>query len=1322
MGIINIYNQIDNTHQTISGKGKLKDLLPNFNFKKAIILKAGNKLDENYFLQTDDVIFIRKVPGVATVGTALAIAGAVAIGVAAVGVTAVGISNYINGCKRLKEKEQAQQNAKKLAEQINQFPFIKGAKNKNAIGQSVPYIMGNVYHTPYKITDGFYSISGTYGEKQYFNVVLDLGFGKVMMSDFFCGEEKILSLTENQSKKTYSFDKSSLFYDAENKIETVFPGDDFSNSFFKQKVVSVQDGSEIKHDFGENAEEVIRTLSDYTQKVEICIQFNGLREYKYSDNGDGYWTERKAIVRPYWSNDDGKTWNEFYFSGMTKNEINLNKNKTIRFLATKTFTAQQAYGKTIKIKIVKETPKAESNTNEDCFLLFYNCFCYDNEKSSSTSLVACKTVEDDLINKTTRVGIRMIANDNSNGTLEEFHITCNSIAKTYNSTTKTWSSTKQATRNPASIILEILTSDYHKASKFLESEIDLNSLGNLYKYCDENKFYTDGILTSEQKKRDLLSTILDSVGATIFINSDGLLEFAIDKKEDTPVALLNAENLTNITYTKDLSRKVDGIKVTYTDRKTWQTNTFYAMLDGGKKTDDDICSELALDYVTDYSHAYKIAQKKLRQLILQPKEISVNVGREGDYYPLYSTVMLQYTTFRQGICSSVITGLEKDKSGNITDIVISDTVDFESGKSYGVIIQAISNQGKKFYSSKVSGSGRTNKLKLKNAISSQELQPELDNNISFGILDENENFTKITNLMKIVEITPNAKNSLTLKLVDYNEAIYETGTIPEYKSNITTPPKQISSFPDIYKGENGKDGNFGKTEPNNLISVSAVASKDSIQLGWVLSTGLQNSLKNIEYQIKRGETAEWKDINVSSDNKYFFDRKIDGYPESDTLLTWKVRAKAVNIYNKKSDYTETALDVSQDYGTWQIGNPVITSRVSGRNVTLFFEQPTRADKKTVYGSIRYKVQVKKTSETSYFKPALSKNPYDDEANYKDGSGFVISGETFQQVLPLSGQKDSKPTDTNYTYQVIAYNEANESQPVTINVIALGTSVKDIVAGAITEIKIAKDAVTHDKVAANAIGADQIVANAITAVKIASKAITSEKINVSNLSAIKADLGTVTAGELKKDKLNFWNLTKGTFRIGTETCYLHFDGNDLALSLTTFFVSAIASVIKGVFEVQDGNGTNLVIANPYTTEKEGVSGKTVKIIGDLLTNGNIYFLDSSSVKRSIRDMYSRLVTLEGTPSNVMKGNYGYLKFKSGFTIQWGKEDTTGTSYGYYKELYYPIAFKTVYTVVVCGRPSSQWEGYAIGVQEITNTYFKTSEKYCNYYSWIAIGTV
>lgn len=1228
MGTINIYNQIDDTHQIINGKGKLKDLLPNFNFKNAIILNAGNKLDENYFVQQDDIIYIRKIPG-AEVATFLIVTAFITYATTVVG---VGISGYCQQ-KNQQQMEKSQENAKKLAEQINQQPFIKGAKNKNAIGQSVPFVMGSVYHTPYKITDGFYSVGGTYGEKQYFNCILNLGFGKLKMTDFYCGEEKILSLSTNQSKKTYSFNQSSLFYDAENKIETVFPGDEFSNSFFTQKVISTQDGSEIKHDFEKAAEELIRTLSDYTQRVEVCIQFNGLREYVYDDKGDGYWTERVAEVHPYWSNDDGKTWNEFYFSGMDSNRISLNANKTIRFVATKTFSAYEAYGKTIKIKLVKTTPKKESNTNESCYLLYYNCFCYDNEKSTSQTLVPCKTVEDDLKNKTTRIGIRMIANDNSNGTLEEFHVMCNSLAKTWNNSTKTWSSTKNATRNPASIILEILTSEYHKASKFRESEIDLISLGKLYKYCEDNHFYTDGILTSEQKKRDLLSTILESVGATVFINANGLLEFVIDKKENTPVALLNAENLTNITYTKDLSRKVDGIKVTYTDRNSWQTNTFYAMFDGGKKTDNDTCSELALNYITTYEHAYKIAQRRLRQLILQPREISVDVGREGDYYPLYSTVMLQYTTFRQGICSSVITGFEKNADENITAIIISDFVNFETDVAYGVIIQAISNAGRKFYSLEVKGKGRTNKLELINPILQSELQPELDNNISFGLLDENRKFTKITNLMKITGITPNSKNSLTLKLVDYNDAIYETGAIPEYKSNITIPPKQISTFPDMYKGEAGKDGNSGKTEPNDLFSVSAVATKDDIQLGWILNIGLQNSLKNIEWQIKRGDTAKWQDIKVSSDNKYTFDRKIDGYPEVKTLLTWKIRAKAVNIYGKKSqNYTETTLDISE-YGTWQVGKPEITSRVNGRSVTLFFEQPKRTDGKTIYGAIRYKVQVKKTSETDFFKPTTTEDPYAAENNYKDGNGSLSSGDSFQQVLPLSGQDKGAPVDTPYTYKVTAYNESSESEATTINVITLATGVKDIVDAAITTNKVAKDAIVGDKIAGKTITAEKIVSKSLTSLQIkasgiegesiAAGAISADKINVDDLAAISGSFGKITDGgsKISSDANNFWDLTTGEFRVGNDinledtesglpkedtngAFYMHFkQGFGLAIALAKFIVTATASVIKGVFKIQTNSGSDFVIANPEVNINENINAKTVKIKGSLEVDSN-----------------------------------------------------------------------------------------------------------------------
>jgi hypothetical protein len=68
--------------------------------------------------------------------------------------------------------------------------------------------------------------------------------------------------------------------------------------------------------------------------------------------------------------------------------------------------------------------------------------------------------------------------------------------------------------------------------------------------------------------------------------------------------------------------------------------------------------------------------------------------------------------------------------------------------------------------------------------------------------------------------------------------------------------------------------------------------------------------------------------------------------------------------------------------------------------------------------------------------------------------------------------------------------------------------------AITTAKINANAVTASEIAANAVTATEINANAVTADKIAAGAVTAAKINVTNLAAINADLGTVTAGTIQ----------------------------------------------------------------------------------------------------------------------------------------------------------------------------------------------------------------
>lgn len=69
-------------------------------------------------------------------------------------------------------------------------------------------------------------------------------------------------------------------------------------------------------------------------------------------------------------------------------------------------------------------------------------------------------------------------------------------------------------------------------------------------------------------------------------------------------------------------------------------------------------------------------------------------------------------------------------------------------------------------------------------------------------------------------------------------------------------------------------------------------------------------------------------------------------------------------------------------------------------------------------------------------------------------------------------------------------------------------------GAITADKIVSNAVTADKIVSGAVTAVKIASDAVTADKIASGSVTSKKINVSDLSAISANLGKVTAGAIE----------------------------------------------------------------------------------------------------------------------------------------------------------------------------------------------------------------
>lgn len=140
----------------------------------------------------------------------------------------------------------------------------------------------------------------------------------------------------------------------------------------------------------------------------------------------------------------------------------------------------------------------------------------------------------------------------------------------------------------------------------------------------------------------------------------------------------------------------------------------------------------------------------------------------------------------------------------------------------------------------------------------------------------------------------------------------------------------------------------------------------------------------------------------------------------------------------------------------------------------------------------------------------------------------------------------------------------------------------ISADSITATQIAASTITTTELAANTITADDIAASTITATELAAGAVTAGKINVSELSAIVADLGTVTAG----------TITGGTVQTAASGARV-----ELASSgLNAYKADGTQTVdvnIDGTFRFGPSGGNNIAWDN-----------STITVTGDIIATGNI----------------------------------------------------------------------------------------------------------------------
>lgn len=790
-----LYKELSNRQTPIelpAGKS-LKEALPDIDLENAVIVVNGKVVKSDYILQENDAAMIRVTPS-ATTTIILVATAVVAVAAGIVG----GIALY-KAKKAAEKAEEELEKVKKLTNKsdIDNRPFLRGASNTLATGNSQPYIIGRHFFTPYLLSSPFYKITGTDGANEYTYTVLECGFNKQIIQKLAIDDIVIKSFSHT-SPQEGAFNLDTGIFAEDGRIEIAQDGALLTDlPALNYKTESKACNDEIPHDSDveEGTQEYLTyTLNPYAKDVDIAITFPyGL--YAMDDDGDKI--ETQTTITPQYSLDGGSSWNSFTFNnnGSMTNTFKRNEStKELRYVAHKDFTAADyntlhANGqKSIYIRIRNNGNSGDSMIHNDCYVLYYQSVCFDPEKSTS-ELVPCRVVEDRERAFCTVLGLKLKATKINEDKLKKINIVSHGVARTWNGTE--WSAEKTATRNPAAWALEIETSDSHPASKYNDSEIDLDSFGDYYDFCELNGYKFDYVITQSMKKDDVLNYIMEATGACIYTDIYGRRAVAFDRPQENALAVYNPQNIIDIQNKKTFGRKTDALRIKWVNSSDdlFQEDTYLLMreVNGVPLTlnENSIIKDVTVTGITTFDHIVKYARRLMAVEILRPKTTVIEVGNEGIFYTPLSKVLIQDDSLKIGIGKGYTIRDVKWWGGLLKKIYTNELLTFDPQKSYGIIVNCYSADDGKPVAIKVEGTGTTDELTVITSVrSSAAFKPEADNIFSFGELDTDGEFSKVTTEYLISDIKRSDKG-FTLDLVNYNEAVYDSGIIPEYKSNIT---------------------------------------------------------------------------------------------------------------------------------------------------------------------------------------------------------------------------------------------------------------------------------------------------------------------------------------------------------------------------------------------------------------------------------------------------------------------------------------------------------------------------------------------------------
>lgn len=739
--------------------------------------------------------------------------------------------------------------------------------------QPVPRIYGRVKFAPPYAAKPFVE---TIGDQQYLYLLFDFGYGELKLEDLQIGENSIDSFANIQ----YYIHSNFKAGDKLNLYNRDVWQDSYSQKLIKSswRIATTQPKSiEAVIDFNFNQGLAVvdkQTGNLLSNSVDLAVQFRKVGDANWRNYNEiqhniigGGTTVAGGQVDFYWnatSNEYEGNPNHTVYSKLpdpasipeggsvtlqrvydsyngsehikvSKYQDYLRSNSTI---STTNIRVQNATQKAFTISVILNFPEEgeyevrASRLSDDSSDRYIADDVYLTSMRSTKNLSPIAPEAPHTI-----VEMRILANDQLSGGVNNFTAVATSILPVWNGEAFTY----QETRNPAWIYLDVLRGSA-AVRPAPNHRLDLDSFKEWAIWCDSPalnapespKAQCDLVVSGNYTSWQVLKMVSSTGDATPSMRA-GKYSISIDREKPYPIQMFTPRNSNSFTSSRAYHIQPHALRVQFIDpEQQWQQREIVVYDDGYSVDNATIFETLDLVGITNYSHAYRLGRRALAQGRLRQETFSIKVGLESIIATRGDLVRLSYDVPKIGkgwarikdISGEVITIDEYTVNINPADYL---RVRINDGTQVDLFVLEVTGD----YTMRASGDM---------------------SNINVGQLVVWGELSRMTMDCIIKSINPSFDLTATIDLTPYAPAIYraEVDEIPAYDPLIT----EVSSY---------RPNAVVNLQVNEIDTVINRYHYISIGLSWAKPEG--SSPK--QYIIYELQNKNWEEIGRTSE-LYFY--------------------------------------------------------------------------------------------------------------------------------------------------------------------------------------------------------------------------------------------------------------------------------------------------------------------------------------------------------------------------------------------------------------------------------------------------------------------